>query len=138
VTATPHQVVNPPQLLPAVGFAHAVVSERGRMVHLGGQTGHRADGSLPDGLLAQFDQAAANVAIVLDAVGGDPRHLVSMQVFVADVEDYRAHLRTLGEAYRRHLGRHYPAMALVEVSGLFDPDALVELVAVAVIPDGHG
>jgi enamine deaminase RidA (YjgF/YER057c/UK114 family) len=138
VAGSPHEIVNPPQLLPPVGFSHAVVSDPGRTVHLGGQTGHRRDGSLPDGLLAQYDQAVANLVTALDAAGARPEHLVSIQVFVTDAEAYRAGLRALGATYQRHLGRHYPAMALFEVSRLFDEDAMVELVAVAVVPDEHG
>lgn len=135
MAGSPHEIVNPPTLLAPVGFSHAVVAGPGRTVHLGGQTGHRQDGSLPDGLVAQFDQAAANVVTALRAAGGRAGHLVSMQVFVTSVEAYRAHLEPLGASYRRHLGRHYPAMALFEVSRLFDAGALVELVAVAVVPD---
>lgn len=136
--ATPHEIVNPPTLLPPTGFSHAVVAAPGRTIHFGGQTGHRGDGSLPDGLVAQFDQAASNLATAVAAVAAGPEHLVSLHVFVTDAGAYRAALHPLGEAYRRHLGRHYPAMALFEVSRLFDADALVELVAVAVVPDGDG
>jgi enamine deaminase RidA (YjgF/YER057c/UK114 family) len=138
MSSSPHETVNPPTLLPPTGFSHAVVSAPGRTVHFGGQTGHRGDGTLPDGVVAQFDQAAANLVTALAAVDARPEHLVSLQVFVTDAEAYRANLHPLGAAYRRHLGRHYPAMALFEVSRLFDADALVELVAVAVVPDGDG
>jgi enamine deaminase RidA (YjgF/YER057c/UK114 family) len=134
VTGSPHQIINPPQLLPPVGFSHAVVSGPGRTIHLGGQTGHRSDGTLPAGMAAQFDQAAANVVTALEAAGAQPGHLVSVHVFVTSAEAYRAELEPLGAAYRRHLGRHYPAMALFEVTRLFDAHALVELVAVAVVP----
>lgn len=134
---TPHEIVNPPDLLPPTGFSHAVVSGPGRTVHLGGQTGHRSDGTLANGMIAQFDQAAANLVTVLTAAGARPEHLVSMQVFVTSTEAYRADLDQLGTAYRRHLGRHYPAMALFEVTRLFDADAVVELVAVAVVPAGR-
>lgn len=137
MTGSPHEIINPPQLLPPVGFSHAVVSGPGRTVHLGGQTGHRHDGSLPGGLVAQFDQAAANVVTALRAAGARPEHLVSIQVLVTSAEAYHAELHALGAAYRRHMGRHYPAMALFEVSRLFEADAMVELVAVAVVPDGH-
>ena len=135
---SPHEIVNPPTLLPPTGFSHAVVATPGRTVHFGGQTGHRGDGSLPDGVVAQFDQAAANLATALAAVDAGPEHLVSLQVFVTDAGGYRANLHPLGAAYRRHLGRHYPAMALFEVSRLFDANALVELVAAAVLPGGDG
>lgn len=134
----PHTIVNPPGLLPPVGFSHAVVSAPGRSVHVGGQTGHRGDGSLPRGLVAQFEQAAANLVTTLAAAGAHPAHLVSLQVYVTDAAGYRANLDPIGGAYRRHLGHHYPAMALFEVAGLFDADALVELVAVAVVPDTRG
>lgn len=135
--STPHEIVNPPALLPPTGFSHAVVAGPGRTIHLGGQTGHRSDGTLPDGMVAQFDQAATNLVVALQAARAHPGHLVSLQVFVTSVEDYRADLEALGAAYRRHLGRHYPAMALFEVTRLFDVDALVELVAVAVVPTGR-
>jgi enamine deaminase RidA (YjgF/YER057c/UK114 family) len=103
-------------------------------VHLGGQTGHHADGSLPDGLVAQFEQACRNVAVALLAAGAAPHHLTALQIYVTDMAGYRAMLRDIGAAYRRHLGRHYPAVALLGVASLFDPDALVELVATAVVP----
>lgn len=132
---TPHEVVNPPGLLPPVGFAHAVVSAPGRTVHLGGMTGHRGDGELGESLVAQFDGALANLATVLGACGARPEHLVSLHVYLTDVGAYRDALRALGEVYRRHLGRHYPAMALFGVAELFDPRAVVELVGTAVVPE---
>lgn len=134
VTRDPHRIVNPDGLLPPVGFSHAVVAAPGRLVHLGGQTGHYADGSLPVGLVAQFEQAARNLVIALDAVGATPEHLTALQIYVTDMAGYRASLRDLGAAYRRQLGRHFPAVALLGAASLFDPDALVELVATAVIP----
>lgn len=130
-----HQPVNPEGLLPPEGFSHAVVAAPGRTVHLGGQTGHRADGTLADDLVAQFDQALANLVTVLRAAGAEPTHLVSLQLYVTDAAAYRAALPDLGTAWRRHLGRWYPAVALFEVPRLFDPDARVELLGVAVIPD---
>lgn len=129
-----HRVVNPDSLLPPVGFSHAVVAVPGRMVFLGGQTGHRRDGSLPEGLLAQFRGALENLCTVLDAAGARVSDLTSMQIYVTDAAAYRAAPRELGRAWNDALGRHYPAMALFEVAGLHDPDALVELVTVAVIP----
>lgn len=131
---TSHRVVNPPDLLPPVGFAHAVVSVPGRTVHLGGQTGHAADGSLPDGLVAQFDAALANLVTTLTACEARPEHLVSLHVYVTDMAAYRAEPAELGRVYRRHLGRHFPAMALFGVAALYDPRALVELLASAVLP----
>lgn len=131
---TPHHLVNPPELVAPIGFSHAVVAEPGRSVHLGGQTGHRPDGTIPDGLVAQYSAAVANVATALVAAGARPEHLVSLHVYTTDAAAYRDHLPELGAAHRTALGRHYPAMALFEVTALFDPRAVVELVGVAVVP----
>jgi enamine deaminase RidA (YjgF/YER057c/UK114 family) len=112
------------------------VASPGRTVYLGGQTGHRADGTLAGpGLQDQLDQALSNTVEALRAAGGSPEHLVSVQILVTDAPAYRDGLAQAGEMWRSHLGRHYPAVALVEVGGLFDPQALVELVCVAVVPD---
>jgi enamine deaminase RidA (YjgF/YER057c/UK114 family) len=132
---SPHLILNPGWLPPAVGFAHAVVPAEGMTVYLGGQVGHRPDGSLVgEGLVEQFDQACSNVVEAMAAVGGRAEHLVSMQILVTDVHEYRSFLHRIGETYRGHFGGHYPAMALMEVRALFDPGAKVELVCVAVVP----
>ncbi len=80
----------------------------------------------------------AALVAALAAAGGRPEHLVALHVYTTDAAAYRAALADLGAVYRRHLGRHYVATALLEVAGLFDPAALVELVAVAVVPDPPG
>jgi enamine deaminase RidA (YjgF/YER057c/UK114 family) len=133
---TPHRIVNPPSLADPVGFAHAVVAAPGRTIWLGGQTGHDADGNLRGAtLVEQFDRAAENVAEALRAAGATVDQLVSMQLFVTDAAEYRASLSQLGDVWLRWFGRHYPAVALFEVSGLFDPAAVIEIMAVAVVPD---
>jgi enamine deaminase RidA (YjgF/YER057c/UK114 family) len=132
---SPHELLNSTSLAPPRGFSHAVTAAAGRTVYLGGQTAHGPDGSLRGRTIAeQLDAAAANVVSALEATGARPEHLVSMQIYVTDAEAYRSSLREVGAAWRRHFGKHYPAMALFEVGGLFDPDAAVELVGVAVIP----
>jgi enamine deaminase RidA (YjgF/YER057c/UK114 family) len=132
----PHRIVNPPGLAPPVGFAHAVVAAPGRTVYLGGQAAQGHDGRIVGaGLVEQFDVAAGNLVAALAAAGGRPEHLVWLQVLTTDAAAYRAALAELGAVWRRHLGRHYVATALLEVAGLFDPAAKVELVAVAVVPD---
>jgi enamine deaminase RidA (YjgF/YER057c/UK114 family) len=134
---SPHQLVNPAELAPPIGFSHAVVAAPGRVVHLGGQAGLRPDGSVDPALdlVGQFDLALANLTATLRAAGAEPEHLVTLTVYATDAEQYRKDLRALGEVYRTHLGRHYPAMAFFEVKGLFDPAALVELTGVAVVPE---
>ena len=133
---TPHRLVNPETLSPPRGYSHAVVAAGGTVVALAGQTGHRADGTLAEDLVGQFDQAVGNVAEALRAAGGEPEHLVRLLIFVTDLAAYRKDREEIGEAYRRHLGRHFPAMALLGVSELVDPRARVEIVGLAVVPDG--
>jgi len=130
-----NEIVTAPELAPPVGYAHAVVgAPGGRTVHLGGQTALGADGAIHGETLAeQFDVAAANVVAALRAAGGAPDDVVQMLVFVTDVAEYKASLPALGEVWKRHFGRRYPALALLGVSALFDDAARVELVATAVI-----
>ena len=128
-------MLNPDSLVRPTGFSHAVVAAPGRAVYLGGQTAHDAEGTLVgESMPEQFARAAANVVTALAAAGGSPEHLVSMTIYVTDVAAYRAALEELGTAYREHFGSHYPAIALFEVSELFDPNAKVELLCTAVVP----
>jgi enamine deaminase RidA (YjgF/YER057c/UK114 family) len=130
-----HKIVTAPELAPPVGYAHAVVSGPGRTVHLGGQTALGPDGTIRgETLVEQFDVAAGNVLAALRAAGGAPEHIVQMLMFVTDVAEYKASLRELGEVWKRHFGRRYPAMAMLGVTALFDEQARVELVATAVLP----
>lgn len=131
---TPHRNVNPDGWPPPSGFSYATVAAEGTPVYLGGHTGHRPDGSISDDLVEQFEQATSNVAEALGAVGAEPGHLVHLVIYVTDMEKYRRSLREIGERYRAHLGKHYPAMALIGVTELVDPAARVELVGVAVVP----
>ncbi len=133
--SSPHEILNPPALAEPAGFSHAVVAASGRTVYLGGQAAHDASGTIVvESMAAQFDQAGANVIAALDAAGAKAEHLVSMQIYVTDAAAYRAELKELSVVYRKHFGRHYPAIALFEVAGLFDPAARVELVCIAVVP----
>ncbi len=135
VHAGPHEIVNAEELTPPVGFAHAVVAAAGRTVFLGAQIGaDRAGRVASAGVPEQLDLALANLVTALRAAGGRPEHLVWMQIYVTDAAAYRSELERLGRVWRRHLGRHYVATALLEVKGLFDPAARVEIMAIAVIP----
>jgi len=118
-------IVNPPDLPEPVGFAHAVVA--GRTIHLGGQIGEG------ETLVEQFDSAAARIVKAMRAAGAEPDDLVSLVVYTTAIDEYRASTRDLGEAWRRHFGKRYPAMALIGVSALYEPDARVELMGVAVL-----
>ena len=133
--SSPHRLVQPDGMPPGRGFSHAVVAQEGRTVWVAGEIAIDAAGRVVgDDLATQFDQALANVVDVLRAAGAEPGHVVAMQIFVTSVPDYRAAASDLGPIYRKHLGRHYPAMALVGVVELVEPDAVVEIMAAAVVP----
>lgn len=133
---TPHELINPDTLPDAVGFAHAVSAGPGRTIYLGGQGPIDRDGNVAGAtMLEQFELTVSNVAEALRAAGARPEHIVSMQIFVTDTEEYRAQLKEIGASYRRHLGRHYPALALFEVTRLMDEAAKVELMGIAVVPE---
>lgn len=132
---TAHEHVNPSSMAPAVGYSHAVVAVPGRLVKIGGQVAMDDDGSVVGATLAeQYGVALGNVVTALRAAGGKPSDLVSMTVFVTDITAYRADLAGVGAAHRDRVGRHFPAMALVAVTALVEPDAMVEIVAEAVVP----
>jgi enamine deaminase RidA (YjgF/YER057c/UK114 family) len=122
---------NPPELGPAVGFAHA--SRGGGFVFLGGQVGSDESGQIvdPTDIAKQFAQAIGNVATALQAAGSAPGQAVKLTYYVTDVAAYRGNLKAIGAAYREVFGKHFPATSLFGVSELFDPDALVEIECVA-------
>jgi enamine deaminase RidA (YjgF/YER057c/UK114 family) len=127
--------VNPPSLATPSGFTHAVVATGGRLVFLAGQVALGPDGTIVgDTMAEQFDRALANVLEALRAAGGAPAHLASLTVYVVGLGDYRKQSREIGLAWRRLVGREYPAMAAIGVSRLWDPAALVEIQGYAVIP----
>jgi enamine deaminase RidA (YjgF/YER057c/UK114 family) len=126
------ELINSPDLPEPIGFSHA--ARAGDTVYLAGQVAQAKDGSIVgETILEQFDQAAANLMTALKAAGGEPDDLVSLQVFVTAVDEYKDSLPGLGRVWRRHFGRRYPAMGLFGVTELFDPAAKVELMGVAVL-----
>ena len=126
--------VNPPTLAKPSGFSHAVVADGGRVVFLAGQVALGADGAIVgDTVAEQFERALGNLLEALRAAGGSPGDLASLTVYAVDLDDYRAQGREIGLAWRRLVGREYPAMAAIGVSRLWDPAALVEIQGHAVI-----
>ena len=117
-----------------VGYANGVAA-RGRLVFVAGQVGWDPAGNFVDGLMAQVRQALENVVAVLHAGGAEPRHLVRLTWYVVDREAYRSARAEIGRVYREVIGPSYPAMALVQVAGLLEDRALVEIEATAVVPD---
>ncbi len=116
------------------GYANGVVG-RGRVLFVAGQIGWDPAGRFASTeLAAQFAVALANVVAVVRAAGGLPDHIASMTVFVTDIDAYRASLPAIGAAWREHMGKVYPAMALVAVTALVEPQAVVEIQAQALLP----
>jgi len=125
--------INPAELGRPSGFSHAVSVTPGRLVFLAGQTALDARGQIVgSGVVEQFERALGNLLTALRAASGEPADLVSVTVYLVDLDDYRAHAREAGEVWRRLVGRDYPAMAAVGVRRLWDPEALVEVQGTAV------
>jgi enamine deaminase RidA (YjgF/YER057c/UK114 family) len=127
------RVLQPPGWPRPRGYANGVLAE-GRLVFVGGMIGWDASGELvSDDLAAQVRQALANVVAVLQEAGGGPEHVARLTWYVTSREEYLGAQREIGEAYRAVMGRHFPAMAVVEVSGLVEARAKVEIEATAVL-----
>jgi NAD(P)-dependent dehydrogenase (short-subunit alcohol dehydrogenase family) len=128
-------IVNPPELGEPRGWNNGLLDRGGgRTLFIAGQTARAASGQVPPAdFVTQFDRALANVLTVLHQAGGAPADIGRFTIYVTDVATYRAARKPLGEAYRRRMGAHYPAMALVQVTALVDPEALVEIEATAIL-----
>lgn len=131
------EIVNPASLGAPRGFNHGLVVPTGsRLLFVAGQIGVAAGASpaAAPPFVSQFDAALAAVLTVVGEAGGAPEHVARMTIFVTDMGAYRAASKPLGESWRARLGRHYPAMTLVEVKSLVEPAALVEIEATAALP----
>ncbi len=130
-----HKTIHPEGWAPAIGYANGVLAS-GRTLYLGGQIGWNAQQQFEsDDLVDQFRQTLENIVAVVEAAGGEPGHIVSMTWFMTDLDDYAARLKEIGRTYRDVIGRHFPAMAVVEVSRLVEARAKLEIQAIAVLPD---
>jgi enamine deaminase RidA (YjgF/YER057c/UK114 family) len=139
-------IVNPPELGKPSGFAHGVIMPAsGRTLFVAGQIGTddrvvrlKADApyspNAADDFIVQFDRALGRVLIVVTAAGGQAEQIARMTIYVTSMERYRNSRAALRDVWQRHMGSHYPAMALVEVTALVDPSASVEIEATAVLP----
>jgi NAD(P)-dependent dehydrogenase (short-subunit alcohol dehydrogenase family) len=129
------EIVNPEELGAPRGWNNGMLARGvGRTLFIAGQTARDGSGRVPDAdFVSQFDRALANVLAVLDQAGGQPGDIGRFTIYVTDMARYRGSLKPLGAAYRRRMGPHYPAMALVEVKSLVDPNAVVEIEATAVL-----
>ena len=128
------ETVQPKHWAPPKGYANGVVAT-GRQLFIAGQVGWNAQGQFEsDDFVAQVEQALKNIVEVLEATGGKPSDLVRVNWYVTDKSEYVARQREIGEAYRRVIGRNFPAMTLLVVAGLLEPRAKVEIEATAILP----
>ena len=129
------EVLQPKGWAAPKGYANGIAAQ-GRQVFVAGQIGWNAQAQFEsDDFVAQVEQALKNVVDILAAAGGEPRHLVRLNWYVTDKAEYAARQREIGEAYRRTIGRHFPAMTLLVVAGLLEARAKVEIEGTAVIAE---
>lgn len=131
----PHQLLHPKSWKPAIGYSNGIAAS-GRLIFCGGLIGWNADQQFEsDDFVEQAAQALRNIVAVLAEANAKPEHLVRLTWYVLDKKEYLNRLKELGKAYREILGRHYPAMALVQVQALVEDRARLEIEATAVIPE---
>ncbi|MFZ2076305.1 MAG: RidA family protein [Xanthobacteraceae bacterium] len=132
--AQPHTFLHPREWKLAKGFSNGVVAE-GRMIFLAGQVGWNAEQRFEsEDFVAQARQALANIVTLVAEAGGGAEHITRLTWFVLDKQEYLSHLRELGEAYRGVMGKHFPAMTLIQVGALVEDKARLEIEATAVVP----
>ncbi len=134
IEPSPHEFLNPSSWKPARGYSNGV-SAQGRTLFLGGMIGWNGQQEFEsDDFIEQTTQALRNIVAVLAEAGAGPQHLVRLTWFVTDRDEYVSRLPELGAAYRDVIGRHFPAMTLVQIVALVERRAKVEIEATAVVP----
>ncbi|TPL05067.1 MULTISPECIES: RidA family protein [unclassified Mesorhizobium] len=130
-----HTILQPEGWAKPIGYANGVAAQ-GRLVFVGGQVGWNAECKFEtDDFVGQVRQTLANVVAVLAEAGGEPRHITSMTWYFTDKAEYVGNLKGIGKAYRDVIGRHFPAMAAMQVVALVEDRAKIEIQAMAVIPE---
>ncbi|OGA32862.1 MAG: hypothetical protein A3G80_05145 [Betaproteobacteria bacterium RIFCSPLOWO2_12_FULL_62_13b] len=131
----PFELINPAGLEKPVGYAHVARITSGRLVHVAGQAPFDANGEVvgKGDFVAQFRQVMRNLKIAVEAAGGRPNQFAMMTMYVTDVQAYLANKNLIGAAYTEVFGKHFPAITLVEVTRLYNPDCMVEISGTAVI-----
>ena len=129
-------LINPDSLGTPSGYSHGVIADvHGKLLFIAGQIAwDEKQNIVSTDFVEQFDRALANVVTVLSAAGGKPEHIARLVIYVTDKVEYRERTSEVGERYRKHLGKHFPAMVLVQVAGLLDDAAKVEIEGMAVLP----
>jgi enamine deaminase RidA (YjgF/YER057c/UK114 family) len=133
------RIIAPPSLARPRGFNHGILVTGGSLLFLAGQDAGDAEGRIvaPGDLVAQLDQVLRNIQAVVREAGGEMRDVVKLNIFVRDRDAYRANLTPLGKVFRAYFEGYYPALALFEVAGFFQPEALIEIEGLAVIGAGE-
>jgi enamine deaminase RidA (YjgF/YER057c/UK114 family) len=130
------QILQPPGWARPKGYSNGIAVKGGKTVYIAGQVGWDAQERFAEKTFGgQFRQALANIVAVLAEAGGRPEHLVRLTWFVLDRDEYTGSLKEVGAAYREIVGKHYPAMSVVQVAGLVETGARLEIEATAVVPD---
>lgn len=129
------KIINPPSLPTPRGFNHGILTTGGSLLFLAGQDASDGDGSIvaPGDMMAQCRQALHNLHAVVHEAGGQMADIVKLNVYVTSRDTYIVQLKPLGKLFREYFGDYYPAMALFEVTGLFQPEALIEMEGFAVL-----
>jgi enamine deaminase RidA (YjgF/YER057c/UK114 family) len=132
----PVTFINPESLGTPSGYANGLLADaNGKFLFIAGQIAWNAEQQIASSdFVEQFDRALGNVMAVVRAADAKPEHIVRLVSYVTDKREYRDRTREVGERYRKHLGKHFPAMVLVEVKGLLDDSAKVEIEGMALIP----
>ena len=133
------RIITPPSLPAPRGFNHGLLTTGGALLFLAGQDASDSRGVIvaPDDLVGQLEQALTNLRAVVTEAGGVMTDIVKLNIFVRDRDDYLAKRKPLGEVFRRFFDGYYPALALFEVTGFFQREALIELEGMAVIGAGQ-
>jgi enamine deaminase RidA (YjgF/YER057c/UK114 family) len=128
-------LINPQSLGSPSGYSNGVLADAGKLLFIAGQIAWNESRKIvSDDFVEQFDKALENVITVLNAAGGQANHVVRLVIYVIDKDEYRKRTGEVGERYRKHMGKHFPAMVLVQVAGLLDDAAKVEIEGMAVLP----
>jgi enamine deaminase RidA (YjgF/YER057c/UK114 family) len=129
------QFINPESLGAPRGYSNGVLTEAGgRFLFISGQIAWDDKRQIVSGdLVEQFDRALANLIAVVAEAGGHPEQIARLIIYVTDKDEYRARMKEIGERYRAHLGKHFPAMVLVEIKSLLEDDAKIEIEGIAVL-----
>lgn len=129
------KLINPESLGSPRGYSNGVLTEPGgRLLFIAGQVAWDQQQQIVGAdLVEQFDCALANVIAVVTEAGGTPEQIARLVIYVTDKNEYQQHMKEIGERYRTHMGKHFPAMVLVEVSGLIEGGAKIEIEGVAML-----